>query len=268
MSNLKSCLNIVFECALDDDIIIKNPAKNLQVPQTESKKRTAIEQKQIDLFMGYVKNSEQYAFSYPAFVVLFNLGMRIGEMAALTWDDVNFKENTITINKTVNRYRKADYGFTMAVASPKSKTSIRSVAMNSVVRTTLLKLKMQSVPPAAKLPYVDDSGNIRGQISGFLFVNTSGNVWNEPGFRELIKRIVGRHNKDAEENHTEKIENFCPHMVRHTYTSLAYSAGADVKIVSQNLGHASTSVTLDTYTHLTEEKKKEQEAVAQTVRIS
>lgn len=49
---------------------------------------------------------------------------------------------------------------------------------------------------------------------------------------------------------------------------LAYSAGADVKIVSQNLGHASTSVTLDTYTHLTEDKKKEQEAVAQTVRIS
>ncbi len=38
--------------------------------------------------------------------------------------------------------------------------------------------------------------------------------------------------------------------------------------VSQNLGHASTSVTLDTYTHLTEDKKKEQEAVAQTVRIS
>ena len=158
MSNLKSCLNIVFECALDDDIIIKNPAKNLQVPQTESKKRTAIEQ-QIDLFMGYVKNSERYSYSYPAFVVLFNLGMRIGEMAALTWEDVNFKENTITINKTVNRYRKTDYGFTTAVASPKSRTSIRTVTMNSVVRKTLLKLKMQSVPPAAKLPYVDDSGN-------------------------------------------------------------------------------------------------------------
>ena len=42
MSNLKSCLNIVFECALDDDIITKIPAKNLQVPQTESKKRTAM----------------------------------------------------------------------------------------------------------------------------------------------------------------------------------------------------------------------------------
>ncbi|MCM1540271.1 MAG: site-specific integrase [Blautia sp.] len=189
-------------------------------------------------------------------------------MAALTWDDVDFKENTITINKTVNRYRKADYGYTMAVASPKSKTSIRSIAMNSVVRKTLMKLKVQYAVSAARLPHVDDSGNIREYISGFVFVNSSGNVWNEPGFRELIKRIVERHNKEAEEKHTEKIENFCPHMVRHTYTSLAYAVGADVMIVSQNLGHASTSVTLDTYTHLTEDKKKEQEAVAQTVKIS
>lgn len=137
-----------------------------------------------------------------------------------------------------------------------------------MVRKTLLKLKVQNVAPIAKLPYVDDSGNIRGYISDFIFVNASGNVWNEPGFRKLIKRIIERYNKEAEEKHIEKIENFCPHMVRHTYTSLAYSAGADVKIVSQNLGHASTSVTLDTYTHLTEDKKREQEAVAQTVRIS
>lgn len=268
MSNLKSCLNIVFECALDDDIIIKNPAKNLQVPQTESKKRTAIEQRHIDLFMDYVKNSDRYSYSYPEFVILFNLGVRVGEMAALTWEDVDFKEGTIVINKTVNRYRKADYGFTIAIASPKSKTSVRSVTMNSVVRKTLLKLKMQSIPVTVKLPYVDDSGNIRGYVSGFIFVNALGNVWNEPGFRELIKRIVERHNEEAEQNHTEKIENFCPHMARHTYTSLAYSAGADVKIVSQNLGHASTSVTLDTYTHLTEDKRREKETVAQAVKIS
>ena len=117
MSNLKSCLNVVFECAIDDDIIVKNPAKNLQIPQTESKKRNAIEQRQIDIFMDYVKNSKRFSYSYPAFVVLFNLGVRIGEMAALTWDDVNFKDNIITINKTVNRYRKADYGFIMGHAS-------------------------------------------------------------------------------------------------------------------------------------------------------
>lgn len=190
-------------------------------------------------------------------------------MAALTWDDIDFKQNTITIDKTLNRYRKADYGFTMGIASPKSKTSNRIIYMNSVVKTTLLKLKMTSVTvKGTSLPYVDDSGHKRGEISSFVFYNSIGHVWNEPSFRELIKRIITKINREAEKNGTMQIENFCPHMARHTYTSLAYSAGADVKIVSQILGHASTSITLDTYTHLTEDKQKEQENVARTVKIS
>lgn len=268
MANLKSCLNIVFECAIDDDVIVKNPAKNLQIPQTESKKRTAIEENHIKVFMDYVKNSEQYSYSYPAFVILFNLGVRVGEMAAITWQDVDFQKNTISINKTVNRYRKSDYGFTMGVASPKSKTSVRNIPMNSVVRKTLLKLKMKNTPSLAKLPFIDDSGHTREEIGGFLFTNTIGNAWSEPCFAKLINRIVEQYNKEAEKNHSEKIENFCPHMARHTYTSLAYSAGADVKVVSEILGHVSTAVTMDTYTHLTENKKREQEKVVQTIKIS
>ncbi len=190
MANLKSCLNIVFECAIDDDVIVKNPAKNLQIPQTESKKRTAIEENHIKVFMDYVKNSEQYSYSYPAFVILFNLGVRVGEMAAITWQDVDFQKNTISINKTVNRYRKSDYGFTMGVASPKSKTSVRNIPMNSVVRKTLLKLKMKNTPSLAKLPFIDDSGHTREEIGGFLFTNTIGNAWSEPCFAKLINRIV------------------------------------------------------------------------------
>ena len=49
--------------------------------------------------------------------------------------------------------------------------------------------------------------------------------------------------------------------------SLAYSAGADVKAVSEILGHASTSVTIDTYAHLTEEKKRKQEEVIKTIKV-
>ena len=268
MSNLKSCLNAVFESAVDDDTILKNPAKNLKITQTESKKRTAIEQRHINIFMDYLKNNVQYSYVYPEFVALFNLGLRIGEMAALTWQDVDFKENVITINKTVNRYRKADYGFTIAVASPKSKTSIREIPMNSVVRSTLLKLRMQRGENNAQLNYVDDSGHIRGIVSGFVFVNSIGNVWTEPAFRDMIKRIVGHLNREAEKNKTEQLADFCPHMARHTYISLAYSAGADAKIVSEIVGHTSVSTTLNVYAHLSEDKRREQEAVVQQVKIS
>ena len=267
MSNLKSCLNAVFEFALDDDVITKNPAKKLQIPQTGSKRREAIEEAQLSVFMDYVRNEPRYSPSYPAFVVLFNAGVRVGEMAALTWEDVNFKNNTLSINKTVNRYRKADYGFTMAVASPKSETSVRSVLMNETIRKELLKHRMQSGIPAARLPYVDDSGHIRGEVQGFVFVNAIGNVWSEPSFLSMTKRIVKRLNKEMGENLPEAVEEFCPHMARHTYTSKAYSAGVDVKTVSQILGHASTSVTMDVYTHLTEEKMKQQEEAVRAIKI-
>ena len=172
------------------------------------------------------------------------------------------------MNKTINRYRKADYGFTMAVASPKSKTSIRDIPMNSIVKTELLKLKMKNAINTASLPLVDDSGRVKGKIKGFIFVNSFGGAWNEPCFCKLIKRIIKCQNQDAERNNSEKLNVFCPHMARHTYTSLAYSAGADVKIVSQILGHASATVTLDTYTHLTEQKRQEQEKVINTIKIS
>lgn len=268
MTNLKSCLNVIFECAVDDDIILRNPVKNIKPPQTGSKKRKPIQAHHIQIFMDYVKKSQNYSYVYPAFVVLFNLGVRIGEMAAITLDDVDFKKNIISVNKTVNRYRKADYGFTMAVASPKSETSDRIIPMNSVVKRTLLELKMRGVDFKVRLPYVDDAGRIQGYVSGFLFLNSIGNVWSEPSFLDLIERIIKKLNKEAEANGTEQIESFCPHMARHTFTSLAYSAGADVKVVSEILGHSSTSVTLDTYTHLTEEKRQQQEAVIQTVKIS
>ena len=83
-----------------------------------------------------------------------------------------------------------------------------------------------------------------------------------------MDKATEKYNKEAKERGLEQIGEFCPHMARHTYTSLAYSAGADVKIVSQILGHASTAITMDTYTHLTNEKRRQQEKVAQTIKIS
>lgn len=67
LANLKSCLSIVFECAIDDDIILKNPAKNIQLPQTDSKKRKPVSEEHIKIFLEYVRNSERFSYSYPAF---------------------------------------------------------------------------------------------------------------------------------------------------------------------------------------------------------
>jgi integrase len=264
-ANLKSCLNRVFGCAIDDDIIFKNPIRNVQLPQTDSKKRESIDEETILKFLNFIKNDLRYAYVYPAFVVLFNTGMRMGELNALTWNDIDFDENTITVNKSLNRYRKNVHGFTMAVASPKSRTSVRTISMNSTVRSILLRHQIQSKHCMVKLPYLDDSGNVRGEVTDFVFSNNIGNPWNEPSFRCMITRIVNAYNA---ENPNEPIKDFCPHQIRHTFSSIAYCAGVDPLETSRILGHGSPTVTMNTYTHLDAAKKKEAEAAIASIKIS
>ena len=67
---------------------------------------------------------------------------------------------------------------------------------------------------------------------------------------------------------SQKLEYFSPHTTRHTFTSKAYEAGADMKIVSELLGHSSTSITLDIYTHLTEKKQLEKKETVRSIAIS
>lgn len=50
--------------------------------------------------MNYVKNSNRFSWTYPEFVILFNTGIRLGEMAGLTWDNIDFQNNTISIDQT------------------------------------------------------------------------------------------------------------------------------------------------------------------------
>lgn len=267
LANMKSCLNLIFNSAIDEQIIYINPARNIKLPQTDCKVRMPVNEEELFLFMDYAKNDNRYKYAYPALVCLFNLGVRIGELAALTWDDVNFEDGTISINKSLNRYRKKDYGFTIGIASCKSQSSNRVLKMNSMVRKTLLEEKLKNNVTALILPRVDDVGIVRGYISGFLFVNSYGNTWNEPGFVELINRICDSYNEMAKEQRKRTIERFTPHQARHTFTSQCYDRKVDVKMVSTYLGHKSTATTLNVYTHLSQEKQREQEELIDTIKI-
>ena len=160
-----------------------------------------------------------------------------------------------------------DENLTVVANRENIEDTISVIPMSNDVRKILLKHKLLNIQPVEPVPVVDDYGNIKRKISNLVFVNSQRRVWIEPNFLALINRIIKNYNKAADREHKERIENFCPHMARHTYTTLAYSVGADVKAVSEILGHASTSVTLDTYTHLTDEKKRQQEEVVKSIKV-
>lgn len=158
----------------------------------------------------------------------------------------------------------------MAISSTKSKNSVRTIQINDVVKNALdmqRKIQLSTQISVIRIPKVDDYGRKIGEISNLVFTQKNGNAWNEPSIIRLIHRIVDRQNKLTEETDQIKLMYFTPHMIRHTYTTMAFEAGADEKELAFRLGHASEVTTRDTYTYLRGRKKQEQEDIINQIRI-
>lgn len=262
----RSLLNNVFECALDDDIVVKNPVRNVDIGSNDPKEKKIVSSEQLEIFMDYVKNSK-YAYDYPLFVTLFNTGMRVNELAALTWDDIDFSNDSITINKNHVELKGKFFDYKEAIGSPKSKKSVRTVYMNKATKTALMHHKISSIQrPEYKLPIINDRGDVIGECGNFVFLSNDYNVLKQCTVWLKIRRIVDTYNKTIPDNGT-KLQYFSPHCTRHTFTSMAYESGADMKLVSESLGHGSTSITYDIYTHLTEKKQNEKKEVFRSISI-
>lgn len=159
------------------------------------------------------------------FTFLFFMGARIGEANALTWDDVDFKNNTIRINKTVStKVRDANGNY--LVTSPKTKSSIRTLPMPQIVSKQLLAL------------YEYSSTAYKFNRSWFVFGGL------QPIPESTLQKIKNKYFKLAE------LEPIRIHDFRHSTASYLINNGATVLLVCKWLGHSNPNMTLKVYSHL------------------
>lgn len=259
----KYCINNILEMAVDEEIISKNPIKKMVLPKEIKKRRTALGKEQLNAFLKFLREDSFYSFYEPFFLTLFFTGMRVSECCALTWADIDFKNRLINVNKSQIRLKNNIY-----VGTPKSKSSFRKIPMNDIVYSCLsgLSEKKQKYSGSKEvhekksvekhsLIYISDTGRECGSVSGFLFFSTRNRILTESTVRQIICHISEKDKKRS------GIEKFVPHQSRHTFTSMAYEAGIDVKYTSSILGHSSISTTIDEYTHLSEEFSANQRSV-------
>ena len=148
-------------------------------------------------------------------------GVRIGELCALQWKDIDLKNKTISITKTVQRmYQKneKEKKSEIIITSPKTKKSIRDVPMSDVLYETLKDIKMKEdeyILSEKKKPY--EPRTIRQY------------------YTRLLKKIG-----------LPKLKFHC---LRHTFATNCIELGMDTKTVSEILGHSTVSTTLDLYVH-------------------
>lgn len=164
------------------------------------------------------------------FEILFYCGLRKGELQALTWNDVDFKNKTIKINKTLTTKIK---GEKWTISSPKTKNSNRVLPLPTKLFNDLVKFKEES----KKYIGFSDEWFVFGKIHPFT---ESTIYYKKEKYCDLAK-----------------VEHIRIHDFRHSCASLLINNGADITIVSRYLGHANISITLTIYTHFYEKKLQE-----------
>jgi len=161
-------------------------------------------------------------------ITAFYTGIRIGELCGLKWSDINFHNNTLMIERTVQRVKsnKPDSRTELTVTLPKSNSSIRTIPLPSFL-ADMLKLYKPS------------------DMSVYIITGSS----NIPEPRTMQYRF-----RSILEKSGIRIINF--HTLRHMFATNCIELGFDVKTLSELLGHSSVEITLNRYVHSSMERKK------------
>lgn len=220
-SSLHGCMVSILNYAIEFDYLEKNIASKVK---NFSKKDylPRIDYWTFEEFNRFINVVDNTIYK-DLYTLLYYTGIRLGECLALTWNDV--KENYIDINKTIAKGKiNNDY----VITTPKTKKSFRKVYLDKETIEMLKDLKK----------YYSDFCNFDN--SWFVF----------GGYYPLSQTTVGR--KKNEYCKKANVKQIKIHDFRHSHATLLISNGMPVTLVSERLGHADKSITLNIYSHLFE----------------
>lgn len=229
-------LHVAMEKAVQLDYIPRNPATNCILPKEETKDIQPLDDAQAALLLAASKGTDM---EHIISIALFT-GLRMSEIAGLTWDSVDMKNGVITVDKQLVRpTHKIDKVF----MSPKGGKSRTITVAPSVVAT----LKAQHVK---QIEMRMKAGSVWNNEHNLIFTQENGKPfyqWKIAKNFQVLLNDSGLHGVRF-------------HDLRHTYAVNAIRAGDDIKTIQGNLGHTTAAFTLDKYGHFTERMKQDSAA--------
>jgi integrase len=231
-------LKVVLHDAVCDEIMLKSPADGVRaLKETDTKAaetfHRALTEEEQQVFMKELEGD----FYYEFIALLLCTGMRCGEAAALTWQDVDYKANMLHITKSTTY--KED-GTLIVGNTTKSSAGVRDIPINATIRNILARQR-------TKL------GNIFPMNTQTVFLGMNGGLVANGTVNKRIAATLAR----LEQKGTH-IEHFTAHALRDTFATRFIEQGGNPQTLKTILGHSSLSLTMDLYSHVLPNTKQKE----------
>ncbi|WP_130806480.1 tyrosine-type recombinase/integrase [Senegalia massiliensis] len=234
---LSTCLNE----AVKQNYIQKNHCKSIKLPKKVKEESFTVftldEQKQ------FIEGIKDHKYEM-AFLLNLSTGLRLGELLALKWDDIDFTNNTLTINKSIKRVTFVDKegkrNNRIIEQTPKTESSNRTVPIPDNIINKLKKYKVKQLETKLKNKEFYEEKN-------YIFCDKYGHPLDPKNIPRNFKSVLKK----------AGIREIKYHSLRHTYATRLFEADVPIKTVQSLLGHSDITTTMNIYTHVTKEKKSE-----------
>ena len=233
--HIKRLLSLVYNQAIKNGIMFRNPAIGTTVPKAGQRITRALTEDEQQRLIEFARQS-----THPSmFAVIFALftGCRKGEILGLQWKDVDFENKVIHIYKQLGRHRKADrtalVKSEIKLTEPKTKMSVRDIYMFQGFAEEFEAYKQQ------KLLWKQEHGYEHSE-EDFVFCSKRNKPYEPRVFYREYQALLQEAN----------LTDITFHTLRHTFATRCIERGMDMLMVSRTLGHTNISLTLNQYSHL------------------
>lgn len=233
----------MLDFAKENDVIINNPCKKSvksDMGQPSDKKEALT----IDVQRKFLEAARDQSYENQYRFVL-QTGLRTGELVGLKWDDIDFKNKTLTISRTMEyRYKVGEW----RIGPPKSGSGYRTVPLtDEAIRILKAQKEKNSKIKVIPMEWADQ-----------VFLCRKGELVKNSTYDTALFKICDK----------VGIKRFSMHVLRHTFATRCIEAGMMPKTLQKILGHSNIGITMNLYVHITEdEKHKEIELVAGALKV-
>ena len=235
-----------FDYAIDNKWVTENPTRKILIKLKDIKvysgqeKYKALTPEARTKFLEAL-NKDEANFLKPMCILLLFAGLRIGEVCALQWKNVNFKNKTLKIERGITQIPKFDnegnvLSRVTVVGDTKTTCSVREIPIIDIVVDTLQTWKEKQTNREKT------NKNVTAELTAptsYVFANDDGSVRTYSGCRMVFDRFKRRHDLDKYNIHF--------HGLRHTFSNMLFEMNENQKVIQQLLGHRDAKTTITVY---------------------